>query len=132
MIQAAAVKIAAGALIASGVVGVSAAEHCKLGEVATSLGCGKVTQTLPDETKGGSTTSAVTVPVDFRDADGNRTSSGLGVNDQFHWLGGKKQGKNGDGLLIEIRQTTHGGGGWGPLYEGWIPVKFTQIPSMFH
>lgn len=132
MIQAAAIKVAAGALAATGVVGVSAAEQCKVGEVLTSFGCGNVT-TAPDEShrRGTGSTSAVTTAVTFRDARGNRTGSGLGIEDQFEWLGSKKQGKNGDGPLIEVRQITHGKGGWGPLYEGWIPAKYTQIPSMW-
>lgn len=135
MLEIAAVKAAsvvASVVVAGGaVVGVGAAKDCPAGQDATLFGCAVVT-TAPDEVKQGTNVnSAVTVDVDFRDAQGNRTSSGMGNEDQFQWLGGKKPGKNGDGALIQVRQLTRGQGGWGPLYEGWIPVKYTQIPSMF-
>lgn len=134
MIHAVAAKIAAGVLVAGGatVGGVSASTHCPPTQVVTGFGCGTVTETVPGETRGGSITSAVTVAVDFRDDNGDRTSSGLGAHDQFQYLGAKKQGRNGDGLLIKVRQTTRGQGGWGSLYEGWIPARWTQIPGMFH
>jgi hypothetical protein len=79
------------------------------------------------------TTSAVTpaVGVDFRDDHGNRTTSGISNRDQFEYLGVQREGKNGDGTLIKVRQLTNGRGGWGKLYTGWIPVKYTQLPSMF-
>lgn len=135
MLHAAAIKVAAGALAAGGitVTGVSATGHCSPGQVVTSFGCGTVTQTLPDESRQGTgVTSAVTVDVDFRDAGGSRTDSGISHNDVFEWLGGRKPGKNGDGTLIEVKQVTHGKGGWGPAYIGWIPEKYTQAPMMFH
>ena len=132
MIHAAVAKVVAGAVLAGGAVaGVGATTHCNPGEVLIGGSCGKVTGTMPDETRGTGVTSAVTVDVDFRDTNGNRTNSGISTQDQFEWLGGKKQGKGGDGTLIEVKQITHGKGGWGPAYKGWIPVKFTQIPGMF-
>lgn len=81
----------------------------------------------------GTSISSVTpgVGVDFRDDNGNRTSSGLSNQDQFEYLNAKKPGKNGDGTLIKVKQITKGKGGWGSMYIGWIPVKYTQIPSMF-
>lgn len=133
MIHAAVAKVAAGAVLASGaVVGVNAAESCPAGQEATILGCASVTQ-YPDETIRQDTgkRSAVVVNVSFRDANGHKTNSGISTEDQFVWLGGKKQGKNGDGMLIEVEQVTHGKGGWGPLYRGWIPAKYTQLPSMW-
>jgi hypothetical protein len=135
MITTAAVaKVVAGTMLAGGAVaGVGAVEHCPVGEVFANGGCGKVVQTLPDEKRQGTgTISAVTVDVDFRNGDGERTNSGISTEDQFEWLGGKKPGRDGDGELIEVRQITQGKGGWGPLYQGWIPVKYTQIPQMFN
>lgn len=134
MIHAVALKVAAGALAAGGLTvgGASAVGHCSPGQVVTGFGCGTVKETAPDETRGGTITTAVTFDVNFRDDNGDRTSSGLGANDQFHYLGAKKMGKNGDGMLIKVKQTTTGQGGWGSLYEGWIPVKYTQLPSMFN
>lgn len=134
MIHAVAAKVALGALAAGGLTvgGVSATEHCSPGQVLTSFGCGTVTATAPDTVRGGTgITSATTVNVDFRDSRGNRTTSGISTQDQFEWLGGKKQGKDGDGTLIEVQQTTEHKGGWGPLYKGWIPMKYTQAPVMF-
>lgn len=64
------------------------------------------------------------VGVDFRDDNGNRTTSGLSPRDQFKYLGQRKVGINGDGTLIKVRQITQGMGGWGDLYEGWIPEKY--------
>ena len=131
-------KTVAGAVLAGGAtlgVGV-AVKDCPAGQEMSVMGCAKVTH-HPSGRKGTGTHSAVDgrkAPsgVDLRDGNGNRTTSGLGPDDQFEWLGGKKPGKNGDGTLIEVKQVTTGKGGWGPLYEGWIPVKFTQIPSMFN
>lgn len=133
MIHAAVAKVAATAVLAGGAVaGVSATESCPAGQEATLFGCATVTH-HPDEENRRDTgiTSAVTVNVSFRDNHGNKTDSGISTEDQFKWLGGKKLGKNGDGMLIEVEQTTEGKGGWGSLYQGWIPVKYTQIPSMF-
>lgn len=131
MIHAVAIKAAAGVLVAGGaVVGVGTTGHCPSGETHTVFGCAKVT-TAPDESTGTGTISAVTVNVSFRDEGGNKTGSGISTEDQFQWLGQKKPGKNGDGTLIKVKQITHGKGGWGPLYEGWIPVKFTQAPALF-
>ncbi len=101
--------------------------------VTGAMELGTVT-TCPDVTTFRTTViSSVTpaVGVDFRNDDGDRTASGLSSHDQFRFLHLTKEGKGGDGLLIKVRQTTQGKGGWGPLYEGWIPAKYTQIPSMF-
>ena len=95
---------------------------------------GSVLATAPAASADGiDTVSSVTpsVGVDFRDDHGNRTSSGLSNRDQFEYLNARRQGRSGDGMLIKVRQITHGKGGWGPLYTGWIPVKYTQLPSMF-
>lgn len=132
LMESAAAKVAA-ALIAGGAatgVGVSVAD-CPTGQEMTVVGCAKVTHHSDDSGRGTGSHSATTVSVYFRDADGNKTDSGLGPGDQFEWLGGKKMGKNGDGMLVEIRQTTTGKGGWGSLYEGWIPMKYTQTPRLF-
>jgi len=133
LFETAAAKTVAAAVLAGGAtLGVNAAvTDCPAGQEMTVVGCAEVTH-HPDETKWGTgTNSATTVAVDFRDQNGNRTNSGMGAEDQFEWLGGRKPGKNGDGMLIEVKQTTTGKGGWGSLYQGWIPVKYTQIPSMF-
>lgn len=130
---AAAKAVATTVLAGSATLGVGvAANDCPSGQEMTIWGCA-VVETAPDETirRGTGTISATTVAVTFRDGNGNRTDSGLGAADQFEWLGGRKQGKNGDGQLIEVKQITTGKGGWGPRYEGWIPAKYTQIPSMF-
>lgn len=86
---------------------------------------GTVTE-CPTGAKVGSVIGFVTpaVGVDFRDDNGNRTASGMSPYDQFQYLGQTKAGKNGDGTLIKVRQLTKGKGGWGSLYEGWIPVKY--------
>lgn len=114
--------------------GAASAADCPAGQQMTVRGCGTVT-TYPDETRSSETgTSSFVTPavgVDFRDDNGNRTSSGLSNQDQFVWLGGKKPGKNGDGTLIQVKQTTHGKGGWGSLYIGWVPLKYVSGPEMF-
>lgn len=94
---------------------------------------GTVTECVKADEFTGKTISFVTpaVGVDFRDDNGNRTASGLSSNDQFEYLGEKRAGVNGDGTLIRIRQITTGKGGWGSRYEGWIPVKYTSVPSLF-
>ncbi|MCP9209510.1 hypothetical protein [Streptomyces cucumeris] len=125
-----ALKAAAASAVLAGSLAIGApaasAAGCPEGQVKTSMGCGKTS-------KGTNSISSVTpaVGVDFRDASGNRTSSGLSNSDQFEWLGGKMTGKGDDGMLIEVRQVTHDMGGWGPLYQGWIPVKYTQLPGMW-
>lgn len=121
--------------------GTAAADSCKPGQVKTAYGCGDVTGEIKGE-QGKSTgiTSFVTpaVGVDFRDEDGNKTGSGFYPANGFEYLGKKKHGKNGDGTLILVRQLTKAQdgnavtqSGYGTLYKGWIPVKYTQIPSMF-
>ncbi|AYD81185.1 hypothetical protein SEA_JUSTBECAUSE_16 [Streptomyces phage JustBecause] len=120
--------------------GTAAADSCKPGQVQTAYGCGDVTGEIKGEQ--GSPTgirSFVTpvVGVDFRDEDGNKTGSGFYPANSFEYLGKKKQGKNGDGVLILVRQETKQDSptvvqsGYGTIYKGWIPVKYTQIPSMF-
>jgi hypothetical protein len=137
MLQVVAVKAAAGILAAGAIGGgvvVETSSGCPAGKEMTVFGCATV-QNYPGETSstGTNVRSSVTPSggVDFRDKNGNRTGSGMSNQDQFVWLGSKKPGKNGDGMLIEVEQVTHGKGGWGPLYKGWIPVKFTQAPQMF-
>lgn len=71
------------------------------------------------------------VGVDFRDDEGNRTASGLSPRDEFQFMGMKREGKNGDGTLILVKQLTEGKGGWGPVYFAWIPVKYTVDPTLF-
>lgn len=120
--------------------GTAAADSCKPGQVQTAYGCGDVTGEVKGE-QGKSTgiRSFVTpaVGVDFRDEDGNKTGSGFYPANSFEYLGKKKQGKNGDGVLILVRQETKQDSptvvqsGYGTIYKGWIPVKYTQIPSMF-
>ena len=121
--------------------GTAAADSCKPGQVKTAYGCGDVTGEIKGE-QGKSTgiTSFVTpaVGVDFRDENGNKTGSGFYPANAFEYLGKKKHGKNGDGTLILVRQMTKADdgavtqSGYGTLYKGWIPVKYTQLPSMFH
>jgi len=121
--------------------GAAAASDCKPGQVKIAGGCGNVTGEIKGE-QGRSTgiTSFVTpaVGVDFRDENGNKTGSGFYPANAFEYLGKKKHGKNGDGTLILVRQLTRQDGpgitqsGYGNLYKGWIPVKYTQAPSMFH
>lgn len=120
--------------------GTASADSCKPGQVKTAYGCGDVTGEIKGE-QGKSTgiRSFVTpaVGVDFRDEDGNKTGSGFYPANSFEYLGKKKQGKNGDGVLILVRQETKQDSpmvvqsSYGTLYKGWIPVKYTQIPSMF-
>ncbi|MFE0472539.1 hypothetical protein ACFW2V_13085 [Streptomyces sp. NPDC058947] len=132
-LEATAAKIAGAVLVGGATLGVGAATtDCPTGQEMTVMGCAKVTD-YEDETvqQGTGSHSAVTVDVTFRDDQGNRTTSGMSSQDQFEWLGGKKPGKNGDGMLIEVKQISRGKGGWGPLYQGWIPVKYTHIPRMF-
>jgi hypothetical protein len=147
--RAAATAATAAIIATAGVAGAtsaSAADNCPPGqEQVAAFGktqCGTVTE-IPDppnqnqtgETGGqaDSTTSSVTpsVGVILRDDNGALTTSGLSNRDQFEYLGEKMDGKHGDGTLIKIRQTSTGMGGWGELREGWIPVKYTQLPTMF-
>lgn len=109
----------------------ASAASCPSGQVAIAGGCGTVVGTLPDQSHGTTGSVVPEVGVDFRDEHGHRTGSGLSNQDQFRYLDQKKDGLNGDGTLIKVRQTTKGKGGWGELYEGWIPVKYTQLPKMF-
>jgi len=120
--------------------GTAAADSCKPGQVQTAYGCGDVTGEIKGEQgKPTGIRSFVTpaVGVDFRDEDGNKTGSGFYPANSFEYLGKKKQGKNGDGVLILVRQETKQDSptvvqsGYGTIYKGWIPVKYTQIPSMF-
>jgi hypothetical protein len=129
----AAATAASAVLVGGAAVGVStAAGSCPDGQERTLFGCAKVVEYEGEEVRRGTgTTSGPTVSVAFRDEHGNRTGSGMSASDQFEWLGGKKMGKDGDGMLIEVRQLTKGRGGWGDRYTGWIPVKYTQIPAMF-
>lgn len=120
--------------------GTASASSCPSGQVKTSFGCGTVTGEIKGE-QGHPTgiRSFVTpaVGVDFRDEDGNKTGSGFYPANSFEYLGKKKQGKNGDGTLILVRQETKHDSptvvqsGYGTLYKGWIPVKYTQAPEMF-
>lgn len=121
--------------------GTAMASDCKPGQVKTAYGCGDVTGEVKGE-QGESTgiTSFVTpaVGVNFRDENGTKTSSGFYPVNGFEYLGKKKAGKNGDGTLILVRQMTKSAdgssvtqSGYGSLYKGWIPVKYTQLPSMF-
>jgi len=120
--------------------GTAVADDCKPGQVKTAYGCGDVTGEIKGE-QGKSTgiTSFVTpaVGVDFRDEAGNKTGSGFYPANAFEYLGKKKQGKNGDGTLILVRQLTRDDpgtvtqSGYGTLYRGWIPEKYTQAPELF-
>lgn len=120
--------------------GAASASSCPSGQVKTAYGCGQVTGEIKGE-QGHPTgiTSFVTpaVGVDFRDENGNKTGSGFYPANAFEYLGKKKHGKNGDGTLILVRQLTRHDGpgitqsGYGSLYKGWIPAKYTQAPSMF-
>lgn len=121
--------------------GSAAADSCKPGQVQTSFGCGDVTGEIKGEQGHPTgTTSFVTpsVGVDFRDENGRKTGSGFYPANAFEYLGKKKHGINGDGTLILVRQMTKANdgasivqSGYGNLYKGWIPVKYTQLPSMF-
>lgn len=138
--------IAAGAAAAAlagtiAIGGTASASSCPSGQVKTAYGCGTVTGEVKGEQGHPTgTTSFVTpaVGVDFRDEDGNKTGSGFYPANAFEYLGKKKQGKNGDGTLILVRQMTKANdgasitqSGYGNLYKGWIPVKYTQVPEMF-
>lgn len=134
--------VVATALTGSLIAGTASASalDCKPGQVKVMGQCGTVTG--EDKRQGRSTgiTSFVTpsVGVDFRDNNGNKTGSGFYPANAFEYLGRKMHGKNGDGTLILVRQLTKADdgsvtqSGYGNLYTGWIPVKYTQIPSMFN
>ncbi|QBZ71918.1 hypothetical protein SEA_KRADAL_19 [Streptomyces phage Kradal] len=66
----------------------------------------------------------------FRDANGRDLGSGIGEEDQFEWYGQKKTLADGT-VLIYVKQSTRGGGGWGSLYSGWVRAQFTQAPVLF-
>lgn len=133
-----ALKAAAASAVLAGTLVVAApaamADSCPVGQEMTAWGCGTV-EDHPEqnESRGISTISSVkpSVGVDFRDANGNRTASGLSSRDQFKWLGETMPGNGTDGPLIKVEQISKNSGGWGPLYIGWIPVKYTQAPSLF-
>lgn len=111
--------------------GVASAADCPAGQEMTQFGCGVVKDYPSDEI--GSTESGPapgTGGLIFRDKDGRDLGSGMGENDRFEWNG--KKAVTADGTkLIYVKQVTHGHGGWGSLYSGWVRQKFTQIPSMF-
>lgn len=137
MLEIAAGKLAlaaAGAIVAGGTaLGVNTAGGCPAGQETTIFGCAKVTNAPDERGAGYGKVSSVTPSggVDFRDVNGDRTSSGLSPADRFQYVGQKRKGKNGDGPLILVKQLTHGKGGWGPLYLAWIPVKYTADPTSF-
>ncbi|MBD3004553.1 hypothetical protein [Streptomyces sp. 5-10] len=98
-------------------------------ETGTVTDCPDVTTSKPT----GTVTSAISPlysAVDFRDSNGVKTGSGLSNRDQFQYLNEKKT--VGGVELIRVKQITKGMGGYGSLYEGWIPVNYTMLPSMFH
>lgn len=138
MLEIAAGKLAVAAastvLAGGAAVGLNASGNCPDGQEKTLFGCATVTN-APDVTvdKGYGSISRVTPSggVDFRDEDRNRTDSGLSPQDRFQYVGQKVEGKNGDGPLILVKQLTKGKGGWGPRYLGWIPIKYTENPSLF-
>lgn len=121
--------------------GVASASSCPSGQVKTAYGCGQVTGEIKGEQGHPTGISSFVTPavgVDFRDENGNKTGSGFYPANAFEYLGKKKHGKNGDGTLILVRQMTKAQdgasitqSGYGNLYKGWIPAKYTQIPSMF-
>jgi hypothetical protein len=120
--------------------GSAAASDCKPGQVKIMGQCGNVTGEIKGEQgrhTGISSFVTPTVGVDFRDEAGNKTGSGFYPANAFEYLGRKKQGKNGDGTLILVRQLTKADdgtvtqSGYGSLYKGWIPVKYTQAPGLF-
>lgn len=120
--------------------GTAAASDCKPGQVKIMGQCGDVTGEIKGE-QGAHTgiTSFVTpaVGVDFRNENGVKTGSGFYPANAFEYLGRKKHGINGDGTLILVRQLTRADdgtvtqSGYGSLYQGWIPVKYTQAPELF-
>lgn len=62
------------------------------------------------------------VGVDFRDDNGFKTGSGLSPNDRFVYLGEPRM-LNGE-MMVMVKQTTSGVGGYGSLYKGYIPTRF--------
>lgn len=128
---------AAAALAGTIVLGGTAAasDNCTGSQVRTAYGCG----TVSDDNEGVGTTqsspAAGTGGLIFRDgsgapaidSDGNQ--SGIGERDRFDWSGEKRV--VGGTVLIFVKQTTQGGGGWGSLYSGWVKAEFTQAPVLF-
>ncbi|MER6605754.1 hypothetical protein ABT282_07515 [Streptomyces sp. NPDC000927] len=94
---------------------------------------GTVTECPDTSTRStGGTISSITPSegVDFRNNNGFKTGSGLSNRDRFRYLG-ETRTFNGE-VMIRVKQITSGMGGYGSLYEGWIPVRFTANPSMFN
>lgn len=64
----------------------------------------------------------------LRDERGNDLGSGIGEGQDFEFV---ECGPAGSGL-IRVNQLTRGeGGGWGPLYEGYVKIEWTMRPSQF-
>ena len=66
----------------------------------------------------------------LRDHNGADLGSGIGEGDRFTWSGERRRLPGGT-VLVKVTQDTRGGGGWGPLYSGWVRAAYTSDPSMF-
>lgn len=64
----------------------------------------------------------------LRDEHGNDLGSGIGEQQDFRLI---ECGPENSGLIRVEQLTRGGGGGWGTLYEGYVKVEWTMVPSMF-
>lgn len=128
--------IAAGAAAAAlagsiALTGVASAtpNSCGPNQVRVASGCGNVSEDNENVGTALSSPAAGTGGLIFRDQNGRDLGSGIGEMDRFTWDGAKRT-VNGE-VLIFVKQTTSGGGGWGTLYSGWVKAAYTQAPVMF-
>lgn len=66
----------------------------------------------------------------FYDKNGNPTDSGMSARDTFQLTGIAATPKGKDGketMLVEVRQTSRGQGGWGPSYQGFVLMKYVDF-----
>lgn len=118
----------AGSIALTGVAS-AAPSSCAPNQVRVASGCGTVTEDNDNVGTTESSPAAGTGGLIFRDENGRDLGSGIGEGDRFVW-NGEKRTVNGE-VLIWIKQTTSGNGGWGSLYSGWVKAQYTQAPVLF-
>lgn len=111
----------------------SAAVITTLATTITLIGV-TTTAASADAKNTGSTTAISSWPAEgtggliLRDINGRDLGSGIGEHQDFGFNG---CGPEGSGLIRVIQLKRGGGGGWGPLYSGYVKKRWTQAPQLF-
>ena len=134
IIESLGVKIAAGALASTAVVGggyAASTQQCSAGMEATIFGCAKVTEDPYGSTKtkvylnpGQGRPEKGTGGLVIRDEEGRDTGSGIGEKQVFDML---ECGPEGSGLVLVVQDTSVHGGGWGTQYTGYVKWKYVSF-----